>query len=288
MTEPLRILWASVLVLTASGAIHASVAQDSFGQAQSPSYGQQTPGYGQQQPGYGQQQPGYGQQQPGYGQQQPGYGQQQPGYGQSPPVDGGGGAGQGMDPQVVQVLQQLAQYETQNLGVPPTQSLHTGPMHGPTPSSIPGGQVITTLGLVQLVQGQQVPYLLFDVLGANETLPGAIPAVPASQPGQFGDGVSQQMDRFLRQATRGNIQTPLIFYCASRECWMSYNAALRAINLGYSNVLWYRGGLEAWKQAGGPTVPPGGSYSGSQPPPGGGYSGQPGGYGGQQGSGGFQ
>ena len=31
---------------------------------------------------------------------------------------------------------------------------------------------------------------------------------------------------------------------------MSYNASLRAINLGYTNVLWYRGGIEAWKQAG--------------------------------------
>jgi hypothetical protein len=34
---------------------------------------------------------------------------------------------------------------------------------------------------------------------------------------------------------------------------MSYNAALRAINAGYTNVLWYRGGIEAWKMAGLPT-----------------------------------
>jgi rhodanese-related sulfurtransferase len=33
---------------------------------------------------------------------------------------------------------------------------------------------------------------------------------------------------------------------------MSYNAALRAIAAGYSNVLWYRGGIEAWKAAGMP------------------------------------
>jgi 3-mercaptopyruvate sulfurtransferase SseA len=36
---------------------------------------------------------------------------------------------------------------------------------------------------------------------------------------------------------------------------MSYNAALRAINLGYTNVLWYRGGIEAWQQAGLPVQP---------------------------------
>ena len=47
-------------------------------------------------------------------------------------------------------------------------------------------------------------------------------------------------------------------YCQGTYCWMSYNAALRAINLGYTNVLWYRGGIEAWKQAGLPTAPAGG------------------------------
>lgn len=38
---------------------------------------------------------------------------------------------------------------------------------------------------------------------------------------------------------------------------MSYNAALRAINLGYRNVLWYRGGIEAWQAAGQPLQPSG-------------------------------
>ena len=31
---------------------------------------------------------------------------------------------------------------------------------------------------------------------------------------------------------------------------MSYNASLRAIRMGYSQVLWYRGGIEAGKGAG--------------------------------------
>ncbi len=47
-----------------------------------------------------------------------------------------------------------------------------------------------------------------------------------------------------------NKQHPIVLYCLSPECWMSYNASLRAINLGYTNVLWYRGGIESWKKAG--------------------------------------
>jgi PQQ-dependent catabolism-associated CXXCW motif protein len=58
---------------------------------------------------------------------------------------------------------------------------------------------------------------------------------------------------YLNQVTGGNKDVPLVFYCLNVYCWMSYNAALRAINLGYTRVLWYRGGIEAWQQADLPT-----------------------------------
>jgi PQQ-dependent catabolism-associated CXXCW motif protein len=143
-----------------------------------------------------------------------------------------------------------AAQERRDDGVAPIDALHNGPMHGPTPASIPGGQVITTKGLVALVQGRQVPFLLFDVLGRPERLPGAIPAVAAAQPGHFQDEVQRGFGDFLAQATRGDKRLPLVFYCQSTHCWMSYNAALRAIHMGYRNVLWYRGGLEAWQAQG--------------------------------------
>jgi len=145
-----------------------------------------------------------------------------------------------------------AQAERQDLGVAPKRELHTGAMHGPTPSSIPGGQVITTQGLMALVSGKQAPFLLLDILGGPQMIPGAQLAVPAAQPGSFNDATQQQFGQFLQQATQGNKEVALVLYCQSRECWMSYNAALRAINLGYRNVLWYRGGIEAWQAAGQP------------------------------------
>jgi PQQ-dependent catabolism-associated CXXCW motif protein len=152
-------------------------------------------------------------------------------------------------------LDQLMQMERQDYGVQPTPQLHTGQPHGPTPASIPGGQVITTKGLVALIQGQQAPHLLFDVLGGPQVLPGAIPAMILAQPGSFDDPISQQLGQMLEQASGGRKDMPLVFYCLSTHCWMSYNAALRAINLGYTNVLWYRGGIEAWQMAGLPTQP---------------------------------
>lgn len=168
------------------------------------------------------------------------------GFGQ-PPGFGQPAAGGPVD------LDALTQLERQDYGVAATPQLHAGPLHGPTPASIPGGQVITTKGLVELLRGGQAPALVLDVLGGPEIIQGAQYAVPAAQAGAFNDQVQQQLGQFLQQATNGNRQYPIVTYCLSTQCWMSYNAALRAINLGYTNVLWYRGGIEAWKQAGMPT-----------------------------------
>ena len=173
-------------------------------------------------------------------------------------------------------LDRMMQVERQDFGVQPTSQLYTGQMHSPTPASIPGAQVITTKGLLGLMQMQQ-PYMVFDVLGGPETLPRAIPAAWTSQPGSFNDQTQQQFGQALQQGTRGNKQIPLVFYCLSNHCWMSYNASLRAVNLGYKNVLWYRGGIEAWKAAGQPTQPAQGANGPPQQP--GGYGQQPGGYG---------
>lgn len=149
-------------------------------------------------------------------------------------------------------LARLESYERQDQGVAPPAGLHAGPMHGPTPASLPGGRLVTTRELVALLRGSGDAgrALVFDVLGGAEQLPGALMAVPAHQAGGFDDAVQREFGRFLQQVTQGRQDRPLVFYCASTQCWMSYNAALRAVRLGYRQVLWYRGGIEAWKQAG--------------------------------------
>jgi hypothetical protein len=45
-------------------------------------------------------------------------------------------------------LDQLMAWERQDMRVPASKDLHSGTMHGPTPNQIPGGQVITTKGLL--------------------------------------------------------------------------------------------------------------------------------------------
>ena len=148
-------------------------------------------------------------------------------------------------------LQQIVQAELQDYGVPPQQQLQAN-FHGPTPTRIPGGEVITTdrvIGLVQQNQQGRNAALIFHVLGPGPRLPGAENAGPAAQAGSFNDATQQEFGRYLQQVTAGDKARPMLFYCQSTQCWMSYNAALRAIAMGYSRVYWYRGGIEAWQQA---------------------------------------
>ncbi|WP_323014868.1 rhodanese-like domain-containing protein [Devosia sp.] len=238
-----------------------ALGQDGFNQmpsnngfnTQNPNFQQQPSPNFQQQPSFQQPQPSFQQPQPSFQQPQPQPSFQQP---QQQP---------NQTDMMMQQLQQMAQLELQDYGIQPTQQLHDGAMHGPTPNSIPGARVTTTAELFQLVMGNQQPYLLFDVLGGDQTLPGAIMAVNAAQPGSFQDQTQQGFGQFLQQVTGGRQDATLIFYCASTQCWMSYNAALRAANLGYRNVLWYRGGLEAWSYAGLPTMPAGGGMMPQNP-----------------------
>ena len=146
---------------------------------------------------------------------------------------------------------QGASNEAQDFGVAPTQQLRpTQQLHGPTPTSIPGGQVIGTQQLAQLLQGGQGRVLLLDVYGGQQHLPGAESAGPAAQGGSFDDAVQQGFGQYLKRATGGDTSRLIVVYCGGVQCWSSYNAGLRAIQLGYRNVAWYRGGIEAWQQAG--------------------------------------
>jgi PQQ-dependent catabolism-associated CXXCW motif protein len=53
----------------------------------------------------------------------------------------------------------------------------------------------------------------------------------------------------LARLTNGDTAKPVVFYCL-RNCWMSWNAAKRALSWGYTSVLWFSEGTDAWQEAG--------------------------------------
>ena len=97
---------------------------------------------------------------------------------------------------------------------------------------------------------EDAPLILIDALRDEHGRPSTARCVCPTPgcPAQFDDQAQQDLAAALEEQTGGN-RAPLVFFCQGAQCWESYNASLRAINLGYTNVYWYRGGLAAWTEA---------------------------------------
>jgi PQQ-dependent catabolism-associated CXXCW motif protein len=134
--------------------------------------------------------------------------------------------------------------------VPPQPFLQFN-VSNPTPTAIPGGRIVTTEQLREAILGGRRQFLLLDAWYDfnHQSLPGALHLPYSGSPGDFNDMVQAQLWQQLYQLTGGNPGYPLVFFCAGSGCWESYNAALRAIYMGYSNVYWYRGGVASWRAA---------------------------------------
>jgi PQQ-dependent catabolism-associated CXXCW motif protein len=68
----------------------------------------------------------------------------------------------------------------------------------------------------------------------------------------YGELAPVMADYFLKgldKATGGDRARMLVLYCLA-DCWMSWNAAKRALALGYSDVAWYPEGTDGWLAAG--------------------------------------
>ena len=49
--------------------------------------------------------------------------------------------------------------------------------------------------------------------------------------------------------TASDKSKPLVFFCL-KDCWMSWNAAKRALSWGYTSVMWFPEGTDGWQAIG--------------------------------------
>lgn len=71
--------------------------------------------------------------------------------------------------------------------------------------------------------------------------------------GQIADSTAQYFKTGLFHITGGDRAFAIVFFC-KRDCWMSWNAAKRAMEYGYETVFWYREGTDGWNKAALPTA----------------------------------
>ena len=139
--------------------------------------------------------------------------------------------------------------EDRDWGIAPTTRLRTEDYRAPTPRQIPGGRTLRTAELSQMLAKQARPYLIDVAANSHRTLSGAFWMEGAG----IGNLNKDQEKRFLKAMANfaaGKKNRPLVFFCEDSQCWLAYNAARRAIAAGYTSVMWYRGGIAAWRAAG--------------------------------------
>jgi len=130
---------------------------------------------------------------------------------------------------------------------------HVAPPAGPkmagdfetTPTSAPNAQTIATAALSESLRKGPQP-IVIDVGSGAAVIPGASwinDTFPSS------DGQADLEKEILR-LSNGDRARQIVVMGSNVFDWNPYNAALSVVGLGFRNVLWYRGGEEAWVAAG--------------------------------------
>lgn len=57
----------------------------------------------------------------------------------------------------------------------------------------------------------------------------------------------------LAELTARDFARPVVFFCL-RDCWMSWNAAKRALGYGYRAAIWFPDGTDGWTENGWPLI----------------------------------
>jgi len=77
-------------------------------------------------------------------------------------------------------------------------------------------------------------------------IPGSI-WLPDTGYGALSAATEHYLKAALERISAGDHGKMLVVYCL-KDCWMSWNAAKRAMALGYTNVAWYPEGTDGWQE----------------------------------------
>lgn len=121
-----------------------------------------------------------------------------------------------------------------------------------TPTTLPGATVISAAEAKSLIE-KGIP--VYDVRVKEEynsaRVPGAI-SVPYVEGSAKEVGFDPADDQFALNRLPKDKNAAFMMYCDGTICWKSYKSAVMAIQAGWKNVYWFRGGFPEWKQAGFP------------------------------------
>ncbi|WP_419247573.1 PQQ-dependent catabolism-associated CXXCW motif protein [Roseibium aggregatum] len=143
--------------------------------------------------------------------------------------------------------------------VPEPDGYREDPYRGPVPETLRGGTVVSTEEAHALWEAGQTAFI--DVLPRAPkpqnlpkgtiwhdkprlSIPGSL-WLPNVGYGRIAEVTADYFRTGLAKATDGDKSHAVLFYCLD-QCWMSWNAAKRALEYGYETVYWYPEGTDGW------------------------------------------
>jgi len=137
----------------------------------------------------------------------------------------------------------------------------------PVPATLKGARVISTEEARDLWTAGRAAFI--DVLphlpkprnlpagtvwrdARRDDIPGSL-WLPDTGYGELAAITEDYLRQGLSRATGRDTGKLVVFYC-QEGCWMSWNAAKRALTYGYTNVAWYPDGTDGWHRANLPMV----------------------------------
>ena len=122
-----------------------------------------------------------------------------------------------------------------------------------TPILLEGGGIITAAQAEELSRQPNVAF--FDMRSPVNFGKGHIPgasSLPYFQRSKKTPEFDGSLDQVDLSALPKDKKTRIVFYSHGTTGWKSYKAAILAIRLGHTNVLWLREGLSEWSANGYP------------------------------------
>ena len=147
-------------------------------------------------------------------------------------------------------------------GIPEPEGYRTDNYRAAVPATLKGARVVTTedaeaiwhagsaVFIDVLPHAPKPPNLPPDTVWRDKprfNIPGSV-WLPDTGYGALAVPTEDYLRTGLSRATRSDRTKLLVFYCQA-NCWMSWNAAKRALSIGYTNVAWYPDGTDGWQQA---------------------------------------
>ena len=120
-----------------------------------------------------------------------------------------------------------------------------------TPRLLDGAKIVSADEVVALMKSGAV---LYDTRSEEEYRENHIRGarwLPYGEKSPKEVGFDPAKDKF-DVARAGDKSKPVIFACNGAECWKSYKSCVAAINAGYKQVYWFRGGFPEWVARGYP------------------------------------